>query len=112
MLLCALLVNPVLASIGEMHELSHQDYTHAHAAAAHAPEAAADAHAGTDTADDSDSFLHVLMHASHCCIAHPAVVPAAALPALAPATSVPCPQAAALPRRHFVSTPFRPPIAA
>ena len=108
--MCALPVNAVLASVGEMHELSHQDYLHQHAGDAHLSTAPRAAHDDGKNGEGG-SLLHVLMHASHCCIATLAIVPAWALPAT--------PLAEARLRRHhdapagraLASMPFRPPIA-
>ncbi len=116
-LMCALPVNAVLASVGEMHELAHQDYLHAHGGDAHLAPADHAAHGGdTDalesgTGGESGSFLHVLMHASHCCIAQPAIVPSPAMPVPSAAAAGPRRHEDAPPGRHLVSMPFRPPIA-
>lgn len=106
--MCALPANAVLASAGEMHELAHQDYLHAHAGDAHLASAE---HAGGDAADEGRSFLHVLMHASHCCVSPPAIVPDGTLRVPGTASAVLHRHFGVLAPRRLVSTLFRPPIA-
>lgn len=124
-----LALQPLLASIGELHELvAHAATEHAHfdvaptAAEQHAPaidgaaeftRAAASAASGDTAATSSPDALHALLHFAHCCGHTPAF-------ALSAPIVVPLPIAALLPIMHASArvdrgralTPFRPPIAA
>ncbi|HVK51333.1 MAG TPA: hypothetical protein VM469_06315 [Pseudoxanthomonas sp.] len=108
LLLLAVVCQPVMAALGDLHEAAHGPDLHA---------AANDPHddAGTPAAGDGtdhDRFLHALMCASHCCghaVAMPCV--AAVLASASPRVSVSLPRASRwlpAPLAH----PFRPPITA
>ncbi|MEQ4576488.1 MAG: hypothetical protein ABN502_16365 [Gammaproteobacteria bacterium] len=107
LLVLAVLANPVLAAIGDLHEASRGSSAHLHDAGAHA--LAGDPASGDDRAGD---LLHALMHGAHCCghlTALPSsfMLPAALSPrAVPPRTSHP-----PHPSARIAST-FRPPIAA
>lgn len=107
MLVMCLVLQPVLAAVGQVHDVFEQ-------AAQTAPEQGAAAHherdfAGTKAAD----AIHVLLHQAHCC------TPAAATFAAAPGLSAAGLSAAAPTSTTAVDRvptrpghPFRPPIAA
>ncbi|KAF1684969.1 hypothetical protein B1992_13700 [Pseudoxanthomonas broegbernensis] len=112
LLVLGLLARPVLGSVGEVHELAHEDAAaHAHASAVDGP-----SH-GAGHADDGErgtaGLLHALLHFAHCCGQVPALPSAAPTPALAWTAAV-----APRPLDHGglpsapVLTPFRPPISA
>lgn len=87
LLLLAVLANPVLASLGDLHELGNGS-DHLHAVSAHGDAAAAHGHADGD--EGEGDLLHALMHASHCCGHLTAIVPAPlALPGMPPASAAP-----------------------
>lgn len=105
----ALLVRPVLASLGEIHELAH-DPSGSHL----------DISAGADTHHDeadeagegSDAnALHTLLHFAHCCGQLSAAAVAITFDPvnLAPALRVHEPPNASVPMARW-QTPFRPPI--
>ena len=120
MLLLAVLANPVLASLGDLHELGNGN-EHLHAVNEHADVATghdhADGEAGEGLAvvgggDDEGDLLHALMHASHCCGHLTAIVPA---PMRVPAMILPdvTPIMATVPMAHAPrASLLRPPIAA
>nr|WP_298130248.1 hypothetical protein [uncultured Pseudoxanthomonas sp.] len=107
-LLLAVLANPVLASLGDLHELGNGN-EHLHAVSDHADADADHGHADGDAGEGD--LLHALMHASHCCGHLTAIVPAPLLvqgmllPSVAPATD-----AMPLPPARPASL-LRPPIA-
>lgn len=103
---CGLLLQPVLVTAGEVHDLQHDP------AGLHAHDLQADAAAQPDEADEPGTAgtLHVLLHFAHCCGAMAAVLYdltpvgwlAMANPVLDAKSQV---HAQALP-----SAPFKPPI--
>lgn len=108
LLLLAVICQPVMASLGDLHEAAHGTDLHAPASDPHGDAGAAPA--GDDA--DRDSLLHALMCASHCC-GHAVAMPAglAVLPSFAP----PCTTATPSDSARLVTRPghpFRPPIAA
>lgn len=106
-LLLALVVQPALAAMGEIHELSHVGDTASHAAfdTAYAP-------APQDSAEGGDA-LHFLVHFSHCCSPVSAMVPftPVPLPAINSSTS-PALGLLALPLGSALEDVLRPPIQA
>ncbi|MBD9481098.1 hypothetical protein [Pseudoxanthomonas sp. PXM02] len=72
-LLLAVLVNPVFASLGDLHELGSGS-DHLHAVSDH--EATGSGHDHADGDAGEGDLLHALMHASHCCGHLTAIVPA------------------------------------
>lgn len=108
LLLLAVICQPVMASLGDLHEAAHG--TDLHAAASDPHDDAGTAPAGDE--GDRDSLLHAVMCASHCC-GHAVAMPAgmAMLPAVAPSR-----MRAAWPDQVLspapLAHPFRPPIAA
>ena len=108
-LLLAVIWQPVLASVGDLHEVAHGSDVHA-----------LDSHAGDGDAgdrddggkpDDADSLLHAVMCASHCC-GHAVAMPVAwyASTLSAPMREIPALTHVA-PRDGLQTHPFRPPIA-
>lgn len=84
-LLLATLVQPVLASVADVHEATHAQVDHGrhdHAADS-GQDAVTDAAQSTPGEDESGSFLHALASANHCC-GH-AVAITSTLPRLLPA---------------------------
>jgi hypothetical protein len=108
-LLLAVTANPLLAALGDLHELGSGS-EHLHTQAEHA-DGGTRHEAPGDNHDDGD-LLHALMHASHCC-GHPSAVVPAVLAAL-PRTPVLSPRSTA--RAWHAPAPLqgllRPPIAA
>ena len=108
-LMLAVLVNPVLAAVGDLHETSH-------VGAAHAPPMEAHDHddgveRSGDAQEEGIDLLHALMHAAHCC-GHLTAILSGVYVSHAPlfSTSVPVPAFAA-PHSPPRTDPFRPPIA-
>jgi hypothetical protein len=84
LLLLAVLSNPVLAAVGDLHEAATASADHLHAVQDHADMT-------TDAADPDEAgdLLHALMHAAHCC-GHLVAIPSSfALPAAAPMPHAP-----------------------
>ncbi|WP_334180496.1 hypothetical protein [Pseudoxanthomonas sp.] len=108
-LLLAVLANPVLASLGDLHELGNGN-EHLHAVNEHADAATGHNHADGDAGEGD--LLHALMHASHCCGHLTAIVPAPMrVPAMRLATTAPV--MAAVPVGHAPrGSLLRPPITA
>ncbi|MDO5610211.1 MAG: hypothetical protein Q4G62_05470 [Pseudomonadota bacterium] len=106
-LLLALVVQPALAAMGEIHELSHIGDTARHALfdTAHAP-------APVDSAEGGEA-LHFLVHFSHCCNPVSAMVPFTPmpLPMISGATN-PALGLLALPLGSALEDVLRPPIQA
>ncbi|WP_454831161.1 hypothetical protein [Pseudoxanthomonas wuyuanensis] len=121
LLMLAVLINPVLAAIGDLHE-SGSGAAHLHDVGDHGGlsekgdggSTQENGHRGMPQEhDDGDGdLLHALMHASHCC-GHPTALPAYMVVAsVVPLTdAVPVRQAQA-PQAGIASDLFRPPIAA
>ncbi len=113
-----LILQPVLAAVGELHELAHagdaaqaQFFEHAHL------DHTTDAEPGLAAADAPEpgpgGTLHVLLHFAHCCGQSTAVsMPAIELPALSPMTGHPPWAAAQRPLDARTHAPYRPPITA
>ena len=105
MLILAVLANPVLTAVGDLHESSHGGMEHAQPVDSHG-------HAGDAGAQEEGiDLLHALMHAAHCCghltaILSTPFVPQAAL--FSDAEPVP---AFAAPHSPPRTDHFRPPIA-
>jgi len=117
LLVLGIAVMPMLASLGEIHELAH-DGLGSHAMATHGDHhaAAADLHdepvTGADGEDGQGSDpLHTLLHFAHCCgqqsLAASAVMPLLAQPESSAALLMP--DAQVVPRSPALA-PFRPPI--
>ena len=117
LLVLAVAVMPMLASLGEIHELAH-DGSGSHSMATHGDhhDAAAESHAEPATyADGEDGQgsdpLHTLLHFAHCCgqqsLTASAVMPLLAQPESSAALLMP--DAQGVPRSPALA-PFRPPI--
>ncbi|SOD52009.1 hypothetical protein [Pseudoxanthomonas wuyuanensis] len=113
LLVLAVLINPVLAAVGDLHETG-SGAAHLHDVGDHGATPENGHGDGTPQEhDDGDGdLLHALMHASHCC-GHPTALPAYMVVAsIVPlADAVPVRQAQA-PQAGIASDLFRPPIAA
>ena len=109
LLLLAVLANPVLASLGDLHELGSRG-EHLHAVSEHGDAASGHEHADGEAGEGD--LLHALMHASHCCGHLTAIVPA---PMRVPAMVLPsrAPVMATVPVAHAPrASLLRPPISA
>lgn len=109
----AVMANPLLAALGDLHELG-SGKGHLHSLAEHSTGSAdhdpLDARSGGDS--EGGDLLHALMHASHCC-GHPTAVLPAFTPVLSFAASpTPPPMARSLHPATRLDSPLRPPIAA
>ena len=103
LLVFAMLATPVLAAVGDLHEVGHSQ-------AAEGGEHGADDHDGDDEHAEGD-LLHALMHAAHCCSHLAAVFESVSLAGvhdLMPAAQLP--EILAPPPAPRTSV-FRPPIA-
>ena len=105
LLVFAVLVNPVFAAVGDLHESSHGRVEHAQLG---------DSHDQADNAglrEEGGDLLHALMHAAHCCGHLTAILstPFVAHPPLF-SDAVPAPVFAA-PHSPPRTDHFRPPIA-
>lgn len=102
----ALVLQPVLAAAGELHELAH-DPSGGHAHTLHADDVAKEL---ADDAGDDAATLHTLLHFSHCCGAGAAVVPFMKPMALKPMRDQLLIPQAHIPDQTRLSAPFKPPI--
>jgi hypothetical protein len=107
LLVFGLVAMPVLAAMGELHELAH-DPAGMHALSGHAPNAAQD---DEPREEGGSQTLHTLIHFAHCC----GQSPLASLPMLVFVASPPAggvlllPEPQLLPQASSLA-PFRPPI--
>ena len=109
LLLLAVLANPVLASLGDLHELGSRG-EHLHAVSEHGDAASGHEHADGEAGEGD--LLHALMHASHCCGHLTGIVAATYwLPLPLPATEAPA-HVLVVQVQHVPVNHFRPPIAA
>ena len=104
-----LVLQPVMAAAGEMHELAH-DPTGTHAPGQHADDLDTELDAGDEQDEDGARTLHVLLHFAHCCGAT-----AAMAQVLEPVPSVPADASLAtamtpMPPQPRLTSPFKPPI--
>ena len=110
-LLLAVLANPVLASLGDLHELGGGG-GHLDAVSGHAGGIPGNDHGHADGEAGEGDLLHALMHASHCCGHLTAIVPAAMrVPAMKLLSAAPVAATMAVPRAPATSL-LRPPISA
>lgn len=104
-----LVLQPVLAAAGEMHELAHDPAgTHAHDLRADPPAAAPAAGDGQDA--PGARTLHVLLHFAHCCGATAALLPLLEPMPLAPVNGRLALAEASMPPAVPLPSPFKPPI--
>lgn len=115
LLMFAMLINPVFAAVGDLHESSHGSAEHAQPVGSHdhaVNKRDVDKHvADRGAQEEGVDLLHALMHAAHCCGHQVAILSGAFVPH-APlfSNSVPVPAFAA-PHSTPRTDPFRPPIA-
>lgn len=117
LLVLGMAVMPVLASLGEIHELAH-DGSGSHPMATHGDhhDAADDSHnepAADGAGEDGQGSdpLHALLHFAHCC-GQQSLTASALMPVLArpePSAALLMPDAQVVPRSPALA-PFRPPI--
>jgi len=105
LLMAGVLVKPVIAFAGELHEAEHAQLT------------GDNGHADGGSSDpidpaDSENPWHALMHVGHCCGQAPAVLPLMILGSIVPTGTDPVPEWSVefQPTAHPVA--FRPPISA
>ncbi|MGH8083851.1 MAG: hypothetical protein ACREPV_01065 [Lysobacter sp.] len=107
----ALLVQPVLASVGEVHELAH-DPSGLHSHAEHPGDTAAEPASSGELGDEETSTLHLLLHFAHCC-GHATAAPLATIKVAAPMPATqPAMTHAQVISQTLLFAPFRPPITA
>lgn len=111
-LVLALIVQPTLAAVGELHELGH-GLEEAHLATAECGSVSAEIAAHQENGDHAAGALHVVHHFAHCC----GQTAAPALGSLLDFNAPPPTRLAAdwlitRPTSAPVLAPFRPPIAA
>lgn len=107
LLMLAVLINPLFASVGDLHEAISGDAEHLHLSQQHA--------LTQDAVQDADGkggdLLHAMMHAAHCC-GHLNAIPATYAPTPVSLVSAPAPQTvAAHSASATASSEIRPPIA-
>lgn len=104
-----LVLQPVLAAAGEMHELAH-DPSGMHAHAQHADDVDAELTAAGEQNEEGAQTLHVLLHFAHCCGAAAAMVPTLnPIPAM-PVNGRLAIAKAPIPLQARLTSPFKPPI--
>ena len=104
-----LVLQPVMAAMGEMHELAH-DPSGTHSHDLHADELDAELATAGEQDHGGAKTLHVLLHFSHCCGAT-----AALLPVLKPLPIMPLSGRVTfaktpMPLQARLTSPFKPPI--
>lgn len=119
LLMLAALVNPILVAVSDLHDLGPGS-EHSHTADEPGAELTDPDFAGHmlaehglhgDEGDESDDFLHALMHASHCCGHLTAIYNGAQVPDVVPARSGSLPADVEQRLPQASSDHFRPPIA-
>lgn len=104
-----LVLQPVMAAVGEMHELAH-DPSGTHSHVLHAPDAGTAAEAADRDDHEATDMVHLMLHFAHCCAATAAV-----LPTPTPSIGMPLRERlaaakAAFPAQMRLTSPFKPPI--
>lgn len=104
-----LVLQPVMATVGEMHELAH-DPSGMHSHDLHADELDAELAAAGEQDQGEAKTLHVLLHFSHCCGAAAAMLPIVkALPVMPLSGRLAIATTPILLQARLTS-PFKPPI--
>ncbi len=104
-----LVLQPVMATAGEMHELAH-DPSGMHGHALHADDVDAELAAAGEQGQDEARTLHLLLHFAHCCGATAPLLPVLkSIPAM-PAAGRLAIAKTPIPPQVRVATPFKPPI--
>jgi hypothetical protein len=118
LLMLAALVNPVLVTVSDLHDVGRGS-DHSHNAGEHGADLAGPDFAGhmlsehgldREEGDETDDFLHALMHASHCCGHLTAIYHGSHAPDVVPARSDSLPAQVEQRLPQASSDPFRPPI--
>ena len=104
-----LVLQPVMAAVGEMHELAH-DPSGTHSHDLHADELDAELAAAGEQDQGEAKTLHVLLHFSHCCGAATALLPVLECIPAAPAQGRLAIAKAPIPPAALLPSPFKPPI--
>lgn len=116
LLALGMVLQPVLAAVGEYHDIEHSPAgTHAHALHASELPDEFDPERGTardvPPADDAPT-LHVLLHFAHCCGATAAVLTGGQVLDTVPGSETVAVIEPQAPRRVSLPAPFKPPISA
>lgn len=102
-------LQPVLASMGEVHELAH-DPTGGHAHVDHIDTLADDFSAADDKEEGAAGTLHTLLHFAHCCGQSATLIPALQVVNAMPTAEPPLLDMQQLPLHPRTFAPYRPPI--
>ena len=112
LLALALMVQPMVAAIGEVHELNHVSASQG-ITLAHADHHANASHAERSPERESNDAMHVLLHFAHCCSQTPTTLGSAQVKVLGIAGSdAPLVAQAELPLQASTNDVLRPPITA
>lgn len=109
--LLSLVVQPVLASMGELHELAH-GLTETHLHAAGGDDLSDELAAQEEDEDAAAQALHVVHHMAHCCGQGAVAAPALRFELMSPEADAPESMLYARPLTAPRVAPFRPPITA
>ena len=104
-----LVLQPVLAAVGEMHELAH-DPSGMHSDALQADRVDTELTAAGKQSEGGTETLHVLLDWAHCCGATAAMLPSLKLISVVPATNPLIPGESQFPPPAYLPAPFKPPI--
>lgn len=105
-----LVLQPVMAAAGEMHEFAHDPSgMHSDALQADSVDAELAAAAG-EQGEGGTETLHVLLDWAHCCGATAAMLPGIKLIPMMPATNRLIPAEFSIPPPGYLPAPFKPPI--
>ena len=104
-----LVLQPVLAAVGEMHELAH-DPSGMHSDARQADSVDTQLTAAGEQREGGTETLHVLLEWAHCCGATTAMLPSLKLMSFVPAFSPLIPGESQTPPPGYLPAPFKPPI--
>lgn len=105
----ALVLQPVLAAVGEMHEFTH-DPSGMHSDALQADGVDTEWAAAGEQNEGGTETLHVLLDWAHCCGATAAMLPALKLIPFLPATKRLTPPESQILAPAYLPAPFKPPI--